>query len=202
MAELCERYGVDRFTGYKRMARWRASRRTSLIDPSRAPHICPQRTDAELAALIVAARQEYGWGAKKLRHVLRTRYPARPWPARSTFNAILNRHALLHKNRHRRKWTHPGTAPLHTDRSNQVWPVDFKGQLRPGDGSYCYPLTVTDHFSRSFVACHGLRSVAAGTNPLFCGLFRTVGLAEAILSLVLLCHVRISTSLSFSIHLR
>ena len=47
----------------------------------------PLRTSADLEALIVAARHEYGWGAKKLRQVLRTRYPARPWPARSTSHA-------------------------------------------------------------------------------------------------------------------
>jgi putative transposase len=64
-----------------------------------------------------------------------------------------------------------------------VWPVDFKGQFRTGDGHYCYPLTVTDHFSRSLLACHGLPSVAtAGTKPVFRTLFRAVGLPEAIRS--------------------
>jgi hypothetical protein len=64
-----------------------------------------------------------------------------------------------------------------------VWPVDFKGQFRTGDGHYCYPLTVTDHFSRSLLACHGLRSVAtAGAKPVFRTLFRAVGLPEAIRS--------------------
>jgi putative transposase len=182
MTELCERYGVSRPTGYKWLARQRTGG-AGLADQSHAPQQCPHRTSAELEALIVAARQEYGWGAKKLRHVLRTRYPARSWPARSTFNAILDRHALLHKNRRRPKWTHPGATPLHTERPNQVWPVDFKGQFRTGDGHYCYPLTVTDHFSRSLLACHGLRSVAtAGTKPVFRTLFREVGLPEAIRS--------------------
>lgn len=182
MTELCERYGVSRPTGYK----WTARRRedgVGLADGSHAPHQCPHRTSADLEALIVAARHEYGWGAKKLRHVLRTRYPARPWPARSTFNAILDRHALLHKNRRRRKWTHPGAIPLHTEHPNQVWPVDFKGQFKTRNGVYCYPLTVTDHFSRSLLACHGLLSVAAlGTKPVFRTLFREVGLPEAIRS--------------------
>ena len=177
MTELCERYGVSRPTGYKWMDR------SSVADRSHAPHQCPHRTSADLEALIVAARHEYGWGAKKLRQVLRTRYPARPWPARSTFNAILDRHALLHKNRRRPRWAHPGAPPLQTERPNQVWPVDFKGQFKTGDGHYCYPLTVTDHFSRSLLACHGLHSVAtAGTKPVFRTLFRAVGLPEAIRS--------------------
>jgi transposase InsO family protein len=166
MTELCERYGVSRPTGYKWMAR--EARGAGLVDQRRAPHQCPHRTSADLEALIVAARHEYGWGAKKLRHVLRTRYPGRRWPARSTFNEILDRHTLLHKNRRRRKWTHPGATPLQIERPNQVWPADFKGQFKTGDGQYCYPLTVTDHFSRSLLVCQGLRSVkTAGTKPIF-----------------------------------
>jgi putative transposase len=181
MSELCERYGVSRPTGYKWLARRAGG--AGFADRSHTPQRCPHRTSADLEALIVEARHEYGWGAKKLRHVLRTRYPDRPWPARSTFNEILDRHALLHKNRRRRKWTHPGAAPLHTERPNQVWPVDFKGQFKTGDGRYCYPLTVTDHFSRRLLACHGLPSVAtAGTKPVFRALFRAVGLPEAIRS--------------------
>ena len=182
MTELCERYGVSRPTGYKWLARGRKGG-AGLADRSHAPHQCPHRTSADVEALIVAARREYGWGAKKLRHVLRSRYPSRSWPARSTFNEILDRHALLQKNRRRRKWTHPGAAPLETERPNQIWPVDFKGQFRTGDGRYCYPLTVTDHFSRSLLVCHGLHAVAtAGTMPVFRTLFREVGLPEAIRS--------------------
>jgi len=62
-----------------------------------------------------------------------------------------------------------------------VWPADFKGQFRTGDGAYCYPLTVTDHFSRSLLVCHGLRSVkTVETQPVFRALFRAVGLPDAI----------------------
>ena len=72
-------------------------------------------------------------------------------------------------------------GPIATQRPNQVWPADFKGQFRTGDGPYCYPLTVTDHFSRSLLACHGLRSVkTVDTKPVFRTLFRAVGLPDAI----------------------
>lgn len=181
MSELCERYEVSRPTGYKWLARHRAEGDAGLLDRSRAPDYCPHRTDGDLEARILAARQDYGWGAKKLLQVLTKRYPAEPWPARSTVNAILERHGRLHKNRRRRKWTHPGAAPLHTTRPNQVWPADFKGQFKTGDGRYCYPLTVTDHFSRSLLVCHGLPSVnAADVRPVFRRLFRAVGLPDAI----------------------
>ena len=111
MTELCERYGVSRPTGYKWLARHQAGGGAGLDDRSRAPQRCPHRTSDALEALIIAARLEYGWGAKKLLRVLRTRHPSRVWPARSTVNAILERHGLLHKNRRRRKWAHPGRRP-------------------------------------------------------------------------------------------
>lgn len=181
MSELCERYGVTRPTGYKWMARHRAGGNAGLTNRSRAPHQCPHRTKGDLEALILAARREYGWGAKKLLQVLRNRHPDRSWPARSTLNTILERHALLHKNRRRRKWTHPGAAPIHTDAPNQVWPADFKGQFKTADGQYCYPLTVTDHFSRVLLVCRGLLSVkTADAKPVFRALFRSVGLPDAI----------------------
>jgi transposase InsO family protein len=181
MTELCERYGVTRPTGYKWLARHRAAGRAGLTDRSHAPQACPHRTSDATEALIVEARQAYGWGAKKLLQVLKTRHPTWAWPARSTLNEILERHKLLRKNRRRRRWSHPGAAPVHTDHPNQVWPADFKGQFRTGDGFYCYPLTVTDHFSRSLLVCHGLRSVkTADTKPVFRTLFRAVGLPDAI----------------------
>src|SRR5437667_11495489 len=92
-------------------------------------------------------------------YMLRTRAPAIEWPARSTVNDILERHGRLRKHRRRKQWTHPGAAPLETQRPNEVWPADFKGQFKTRDGQYCYPLTVTDHFSRTLLACRGLSSV-------------------------------------------
>src|SRR5207247_5826321 len=49
------------------------------------------------------------------------------------------------------------------------------------DGQYCYPLTVTDHFSRTLLVCRGLSSVKTeAAKPVFRALFREVGLPEAI----------------------
>jgi transposase InsO family protein len=96
-------------------------------------------------------------------------------------NEILERHGKLRKNRRRRKWIHPGAAPLETVRPNQVWPADFKGQFKTRDGRYCFPLTVTDHFSRSLLLCKGLPSVRTeGAKPAFRRLFQQIGLPEAI----------------------
>jgi transposase InsO family protein len=182
MTELCERYRITRPTGYKWVGRYREFGPAGLVERSRAPAHCPRRTAATLEEQIVAARAQYGWGAKKLLQVLRTRAPDQPWPARSTVNDILERHGRLHKRRRRPpRWTHPGAGRLQTERPNQVWPADFKGQFRTGDGRYCYPLTVTDHFSRCLLLCRGLSSVGlAETQAGFRALFRAVGLPEAI----------------------
>jgi putative transposase len=181
MSELCERYGVSRPTGYKWVQRHRAGGRAGVADRSCAPQVCPHRTSDMIETLIIGARRECGWGAKKLLRVLRTRDPARAWPARSTVNDVLDRHGLLRKNRRRPHWAHPGAPAVHTEQPNQVWPADFKGQFKTGAGAYCYPLTVTDHFSRALLVCRGLHSVrTAETRPVFRTLFRAVGLPDAI----------------------
>ena len=183
MTELCERYGISRPTGYELLRRVEAEGQAGLRDRSRAPHGCPHRTPPEVERLILSLRTKHGWGAKKLLQALRKRHPRLALPARSTVNAILERHGKLHKRRRRRRWKHPGAVPLETDRPNQVWPVDFKGQFKALDAKYCYPLTVTDHFSRLLLLCKGLLSIRTeGAKPAFRRLFREVGLPEAIRS--------------------
>ncbi len=181
MMELCQRYGVTRPTGYLWIARYQEEGEPGLVERSRAPGTCPHRTPREIERRILALRGKYGWGAKKLLQVLEKRQLEVAWPARSTVNAILERHGKLRKNRRRRKWEHPGAVPLETERPNQVWPADFKGQFKTRDGRYCYPLTVTDHYSRKLLVCRGLLSVRTeGAKPVFRRLFREVGLPEAI----------------------
>ena len=181
MTELCERYGITRPTGYKWVARWKAAGEAGLALRGRAPQTCPHQTDHATEALLVAARRQYGWGATKLLQVLRTRHPSRRWPTRSTVNAVLDRQGLLEKRRRRRPTAHPGAAALETTAPNQVWPADFKGQFKTRDGVYCYPLTVTDHFSRAVLVCRGLPSTkTADARPVWLALFRERGLPEAI----------------------
>ena len=183
MSELCERYGVSRPTGYKWLKRVEEEGERGFDERSRRPKNSPHQTPAAVERQLLEARAKYGWGAKKLLQVLRRRHPELDWPARSTVNAILDRHGKLHKQRRRRRWDHPGAAPLVTERPNQVWPVDFKGQFKTLDGVYCYPLTVSDHFSRRVLLCKALESVKTkGAKPAFRWLFREVGLPEAIRS--------------------
>ena len=145
MSELCRRYQISRPTGYKWIERIREEGLEAVEDRSRAPSRHPNQTPEKLEREILALRKKYGWGAKKLLYILERRHPRIELPARSTINAIRDRHGKLRKSRRRRKWAHPGAARLRTDAPNQVWPADFKGQFKTKDGIYCYPLTVTDH---------------------------------------------------------
>ncbi len=99
----------------------------------------------------------------------------------STFNAILARHGEVTSRRTRPRWPRAAAVPLVSVRPNQIWPADFKGQFKTGDGRYCYPLTITDHFSRKLLATHGLLGItSAATRAVFLQVFREVGLPDAI----------------------
>ncbi len=121
-------------------------------------------------------REKYGWGATKLRQILKRRHPNRSLPARSTVNEILDRHGHFRKNRRRQSWKHPGAVRLETAGPNEIWPADFKGQFKTGDGKDCFPLTVTDPYSRMLLLCKALRSVRTeGASPPFGRCFVNTG---------------------------
>jgi hypothetical protein len=62
-----------------------------------------------------------------------------------------------------------------------VWSADFKGQFKTADGRYCYPLTVTDGYSRYLLGCQALSSTAVNeAKPVFTRLFKQFGLPKRI----------------------
>ncbi len=181
MSELCRRYQISRPTGYKWVERIEQEGLKAVEDRSRAPSRHPNRTPEKVEQEILALRRKYGWGATKLRQILARRHPNWTIPARSTVNHLLDQEGLLRKKRRRRRWQHPGTVRLDTTAPNQGWPADFKGQFKTKDGRYCYPLTVTDHYSRMLLLCKGLLSVRTeGAKPAFKRLFQEHGLPDAI----------------------
>ena len=131
MTELCERYGVTRPTGYKWVARYRAGGDDAADgpEPGAASLAASDGRRARDAGARGAAAVRLGRAGSCCRCCARGIRRA-PWPARSTLNALLDRHGLLRKKRRRRRWTHPGAAPVQTDAPNQVWPADFKGQFK------------------------------------------------------------------------
>jgi hypothetical protein len=62
-----------------------------------------------------------------------------------------------------------------------MWCADFKGQFRMGNRSYCYPLTITDHFSRYLLCCEALDSTNGETARIVLEqVFKTYGLPKRI----------------------
>lgn len=155
-------FGVSRPTAYKWLSRFRDGGVEALGDVSRAPHVNAQKTAAVIEARVVAVRRQYPtWGPKKVLALLRREAPAVDWPAASTIGSILDRHQLVVPREVRRR-APPYTAPLrHATGPNEVWSIDFKGQFRLGNGALCYPLTVTDNFSRMVLGCFALDSTGA-----------------------------------------
>ncbi len=182
MVELCERYGVSRKTGYKWLARYEREGPDGLGERSRAPHHCPHRIAADVAAAICAGRRQHpSWGPDKILHWLKRRHPELELPATSTAGDLLARRGLVKKRRRRRHYTHPGVVPPTTAEPNDLWTADFKGHFRTRDGLYCYPLTVADQHTRYLLSCHGLLSTKGqGVRPVFDRLFREYGLPRAI----------------------
>ena len=112
MSELCDRYQVSRPTGYKWIDRIETEGLKAVGDRSRAPNRHPNRTPEHVEREILVLREKYGWGATKLRQILKRRHPGRSLPARSTVNALLDQHGMLRKSRRKQSWKHPGAVRL------------------------------------------------------------------------------------------
>ncbi len=182
VTELCDRFGVSRDTGYRWIARYRAEGVDGLKDRSHAPKYCPHRMDPRVEALLLAARRSHPlWGPRKILAWLAKRHPALSLPAPSTVGDLYARLGLIEPRRRRRRGAHPGAVPFRAEAPNQVWCADFKGQFPTRDGVDCYPLTVSDAYSRYLLGCTALLSTkACEAVPVFTRLFETYGLPEAI----------------------
>lgn len=154
MVDLCREYGISRKTGYKFVERYRELGDTGLRDRSRAPRRVALRTTAAIEELVVATRKAHRtWGPRKLRAYLLAEHPGLRLPAPSTLGALLDRNGLIERRRRRTRAPWPCQQLTEATEANDVWCIDFKGQFRLGNGRYCYPLTITDQFSRYILCC-------------------------------------------------
>jgi len=182
VTELCDLYGIARKTAYKWIDRYLRQGPAGLEERSRRPQFSPNRTPDEVTqALLEARRRHPSWGGKKLLTLVHKRHPIWDLPHRSTVCDILSRHGMVAKKRNRRRIGHPGKPTSQILAPNDVWSADYKGQFRTGNGIYCYPLTVTDGYSRYLLGCQGLNSTAVSeAKPVFMRLFREYGLPKRI----------------------
>ena len=181
ISALCRRFGISRKTGYKWIGRFLGG--CELVNRSRRPHHSPRAVATAIEDAIVAARRERPtWGPAKLRTALRRAHPDAPLPSVSTFALIFQRNGLVIPRRRRRRVPRSRTPFAHADAPNALWCIDFKGDFVVGRGR-CYPLTVTDAYSRYLLACVALRTTRSlGVRRALEQVFRAVGVPRAIRS--------------------
>jgi putative transposase len=159
LTDLCREFGISRKTGEKFKRRFRELGPAGLQDQSRAPKLIPHKTPPELVDVLLAERRLHPtWGPRKLKEVLERRLE-RPFPAASTIGDVFAEHGLIVPRRRRRRHVPQPTGLREATAPNDVWCIDYKGQFRLGDSSYCYPLTITDQFSRFILGCEGMAAI-------------------------------------------
>ena len=183
MAPLCREFGITRRTGYKIYNRYKEQGLEGLPDRSRRPLRHANQLPYQVERAILGLKREYpNWGAPKLREKLLKTFPGITPPAASTIHAVLDRHGLVKRRKHKR-YKAQGTNLSTPTKPNQLWCCDYKGEFRMGNKHYCYPLTITDAHSRYLLACEGQESTKeAGAIAVFEQVFKEVGLPDAIRS--------------------
>lgn len=185
MKELCERYGISRKTGYKWAHRYVEGGPGGLEDRPHVAKSLPHQVSEEKAKRLLELRRRFPhWGPRKLRAWLEQHQPEECWPAASTIGDLLKRHGLVEESRRSRRRAVPPRPPqVEAAGPNDVWSSDFKGEFRLGNSRLCYPLTVTDGFSRYLLGCQCLDSpTGEASQRVFESLFREYGLPSAILT--------------------
>ena len=159
MADLCREFDISRKTGYKLIQRYEEQGTIGIRDQSPAPFVHPNQTPPKIEKAIIDLRRQHPtWGAPKIKKNLARK--SIELPAISTIHAILRRHDLVKIKRRRPSIARTKGTPLTVPMGpNDLWCTDFKGQFRLGTGRYCYPLTVTDQFSRFLLACEGFERI-------------------------------------------
>ena len=160
MTDICREFGISRKTGYKLFNRYKEEGPLALCDRSRRPVRYANQLPEQVERLIVSfKRAKPHWGARKIRELLVRRLAGDVRvPAISTVHAVLDRHGLVNKRKARWRNKAQGTPLSAGVEPNALWCADFKGEFRLGNRRYCYPLTVTDHASRSILLCEALES--------------------------------------------
>lgn len=180
LAVLCRVHGVSRKTGYKWVGRFREGGRPGLNDQSRRWRSHPHTTAPDVVELVVGARKRHPtWGPRKLQAWLL----GRGWecPSASTIGAILKREGCVVPKRRQERTGEYSDGLSAQDSPNAVWGADFKGWFKLSTGAKCYPLTVSDGYSRYLLRCDALAHPdEEACRVAFDGLFKEYGLPQVL----------------------
>lgn len=182
-SSVCQAYGISRVTGYKWLRRYQEEGLKGLDERSRARHHQPVEWDEDIRAEALKIRRTKGrWGGRKIYNLMKRRNPKRRLPGHATIDRWLQAADLVIVPRRRQRVdnrTGCGVGPV--DRPNQTWCADFKGEFRLGNGTLCYPLTVSDAYSRFLLGCFALPGpLLKESTQCFKQLFQTYGVPDCL----------------------
>lgn len=182
ITDLSQKYGISRKTVYKWLYRYENKGIEGLKDKSRAPHKRPGETPDRIVKLLIKEKlKNRRRGPKKIYAQLKGKYPQLNIPQPSTIGNWLKKNGLV-KPRKRVKRVPPYEQPfINCQASNDVWSADFKGQFYTKNAKVCYPLTISDNYSRYIIRCKGLKGTGnKETMEVFKSAFREYGMPYAI----------------------
>ena len=176
---LCLRYEISRKSGYKWVERYQESGEEGLHEQSRKPKHHPFATPYFMRKAVIELRQHsrIKFGPKKIQAKLKIQFSNQPPPSITTIYNILKKEGLIEPRKRSRKFSLYKTPFKTVKAANDLWSVDFKGQFLLKNGTWCYPLTIMDHYSRYLLACKGLNTTnTASSKQVFERLFKEYGL--------------------------
>jgi transposase InsO family protein len=188
-ARAAREFGVSRKTAHKWLAAFDAAgpapAAAALADRSRRPRRSPGRTPDAVERDVLAVRDRYNWGPRKIRAFLLQQAgrdglpPPTGLPSVRTVGAILARHGRVAA-----PAAEPAAPLQRFERAapNELWQIDHKGPLEVERRSVT-PLTVLDDHSRYCLAFRTLTDkTMAGAFAVLWDVFADAGLPGAVLS--------------------
>lgn len=184
VTDLSQKYVVSRPTVYKWLTRYKSFGIEGLKERSRAPRRCPHRTSKEILDIVIEEKlKNRKRGPRKVRAQLKRKHPALELPAVSTIGYWFKKEGLVEQ-RKKRLHVPPYTQPFgECNAPNDSWSIDYKGQFYMKNGHICYPLTLSDNYSRFLLGCKALKGPRYDpTWRCMESIFREYGLPDAIRS--------------------
>jgi transposase InsO family protein len=180
--DLSQKYGISRKTVYKWLYRYQKSGIDGLKELSRRPDSSPDQTNQEIIELIIKEKlKNRKRGPKKINAQLKQQYPQLDIPAPSTIGHWLKQNGLVAPRKRRRRVPPYNEPFIKCQSPNAIWSTDYKGQFYTKDGKKCYPLTISDNYSRYLLKCVGLPGPRyEQTRAVFESAFREYGLPGAL----------------------
>src|SRR6185503_18027979 len=131
IAALCREYEISRPTGYLWLHRYQSAGSVkALAEHSRRPLHSPRRTGEEIAAAVLAVRDEKGWGGAKIAKVLERRG--------QQVTAVTAQRILKRAGRVSKPPVDKATQRFAHEQCNELAQMDFKGEYTLPDEK-CYP---------------------------------------------------------------